>query len=248
MTPYKMPNYGGKTISTKISIQLIRELREGDFSQEISLPSEMELAGRYGVSRSVIRDALADLEREGLVERMRGIGTVIHRDIVNLNNRLDLKYEYNELIRGSGCRPSTDSIQLRVEHADDELADKLQINLGDRVIVCEKRLLAGGKPVIYSIDRLPLSLLGDVCYTSIDWSTPIFDILEQYSGITVDTDIAKITATNASLFIREKLQVEDGESLILIDEIGYYKLTQPILQTFGFYTNFFGFTMLRKKF
>lgn len=44
---------------------------------------------------------------------MRGIGTVINREIVNLTSRLDLKFEYNELIRAAGYTPHSDSISLR---------------------------------------------------------------------------------------------------------------------------------------
>jgi len=43
-----------------------------------TLPSENSLAIRFGVSRTSIRKALADLEREGLIFRVRGKGCFIH--------------------------------------------------------------------------------------------------------------------------------------------------------------------------
>ena len=89
---YELPHLGGKLMSTQVSALLIRELSEGVFQQADRLPSEVELSERLGVSRTVIRDALSDLEREGLIERVRGIGTVINREIVNLTSRLDLKF------------------------------------------------------------------------------------------------------------------------------------------------------------
>ena len=103
---YELPHLGGKLMSTQVSALLIRELSEGVFQQADRLPSEVELSERLGVSRTVIRDALSDLEREGLIERVRGIGTVINREIVNLTSRLDLKFEYNELIRAAGSPTS----------------------------------------------------------------------------------------------------------------------------------------------
>ena len=111
---YELPHLGGKLMSTQVSALLIRELSEGVFQQADRLPSEVELSERLGVSRTVIRDALSDLEREGLIERVRGIGTVINREIVNLTSRLDLKFEYNELTRAAGYTPHSDSISLRV--------------------------------------------------------------------------------------------------------------------------------------
>lgn len=245
---YKLPRLGGRLISTRVSALLIKELKEGAFSACERLPSEVELSERLGVSRTVIRDALSDLEREGLIERVRGIGTVINRSIVKLNNRLDLKVEYNELIRDSGYRPGVDSISIRLEHCDETTAEKLQIDIGQQVIVCEKRILAGDIPVIFSIDYLPLSLFDGMNYMDIDWSMPIFDILDHYCGLIVVTDIAKVYATNATPAIRTKLALKEGAALMMLDEIGYCKLSRPVMCSYEYYTNFFEFTMLRKKF
>lgn len=245
---YDLPHLGGKLMSTQVSSLLIKELKEGVFSHSERLPSEVELSERLGVSRTVIRDALSDLEREGFIERVRGIGTVINRGIVNLNNRLDLKFEYNDLIRDAGYRPAADSIVLRVESADHELAEKLQLDLADSVIVCEKRVLAGNSPVIYSIDYLPLSLFDGMAYTDIDWSAPVFDILDRYCGLAVVTTISKVYATNANPAIRQKLDLNEGEALMMLDEVGYCKLSRPVMRSFEFYTNFFEFNVLRKKF
>lgn len=245
---YSLPHVGGDPISHQISARILYELKEGAFSQAKTLPSENDLALRYAVSRSVIRDALSDLEREGFLQRMRGIGTVIHRDIVNLPSRVDLKLEYNELIRSMGHVPSVDSISIRLEPAGERLAAQLRLDAGETVLVCEKRLLADAVPVIYSIDRLPLRLFGDTPHTSLDWSLPVFDLLEKRFGIPVDTDIAKISAVLGPPAVREKLAVAADDALLFIDEVGYYRLSHPIFHSFGYYTNFFDFCMLRKRF
>ena len=248
MTDYILPNFGGKLMSTRVSTLLIAELKDGVFKTAEKLPAELDLSERLGVSRTVIRDALADLECEGLIERVRGIGTVINRDIVNLKCRLDLKFEYNQIITDCGATPKSDSIIIRVEHADESLAQRLMLDVGANVIVCEKRMLASGVPVIYSIDYISMGLFSDMDYRDIDWSLPIFDIFETYCGLTVITDIAKITATNGCDKIRAKLNVPNGQSLIMLDEIGYCKLSRPVLRSLEYYTDFFEFTMLRKKF
>ena len=154
----------------------------------------------------------------------------------------------NELIRAAGYTPHSDSISLRVEYADEELAEKLQIDVGAGVIVCEKRVLAGSIPVIYSVDYLALSLFDGMSYADIDWSEPIFDILDRHCGLIVVTDIARVSATNATPAIRQKLGVPDGDALLLLDEVGFCKLSRPVLRSLEFYTDFFDFTMLRKKF
>jgi GntR family transcriptional regulator len=245
---YRMPNMGGPTISTRLTVQLMDELRCGAFQDTARLPSEVELAERYGVSRSVIRDVLANLEREGYVERARGVGTVVNRQIVRLNNRLDLKFEYNHLISAAGAVPSTDHVTLYQREADDHVAEQLNVDVNTPLIVCEKRVLASGRPVIYSIDYLPEALFENHDWRAFDWAAPVFDLLWEYSGIAVDASITSLSAVMGPKPVRSSLKVAEDEALILLDEVGTYKLTRSIMYTCCFYTNYFNFTMMRKKF
>ncbi|MEF9853571.1 MAG: GntR family transcriptional regulator [Hydrogenoanaerobacterium sp.] len=245
---YDLPHFGGKLMSTQVSALLMKELKTGIFCKSEKLPSEVELAERLGVSRTVIRDALSDIEREGFVERVRGIGTVICRNIVNLTNRLDLKLEYKELIVNAGYTPVSDNIRLRTEAATEENAELLGVDTDSELIVCEKRMLAGNIPCIYSVDYISAALFEGIEYADIDWSLPIFDLLDKYCGLTVVTDITKVSATFGDEFVRNKLNLKPNDALIMLDEVGYCKLSRPVLRSLEFYTDFFDFTMLRKKF
>ena len=46
------------------------------------IPTEMEIAEQYGVSRQTVRNALDLLEQEGLIERRQGSGSYISRERV----------------------------------------------------------------------------------------------------------------------------------------------------------------------
>ena len=245
---YDLPHLGGKLMSTQVSLLLMRELRDGVFSHVDKLPSEVELAERLGVSRTVIRDALSDIEREGFVERVRGIGTVVCREIVSLRHRFDLKLEYYELVLSTGRTPHADSIRLYTQPACAQTAALLKLEPGEPMIVCEKRVLADDIPCIFSVDFIPETLFRDVEYHNIDWAQPVFDILDKYCGLVVLTSISKITAVMGDADVREKLAAGPDSALLRLDEIGYCKLSRPVMRSFEYYTDFFDFTMLRKKF
>src|SRR2546423_7477219 len=73
-TERKILPFRGGTLSTQIVPQVgdalfARELRPGDF-----LGTERDLAGRFGVSRIVARDALRTLEAQGIVDIKVGSG------------------------------------------------------------------------------------------------------------------------------------------------------------------------------
>ena len=62
---------GGELRSHQAARHLLEELRRGRYADAAQLPSELELADVLGVSRTVVRDALSDLERDGYLECAR---------------------------------------------------------------------------------------------------------------------------------------------------------------------------------
>ena len=60
---------GGAVISDRIVASLLEELRTGRYARADRLPAEVDLAAELGVSRTVIRDALSEMERAGSAQR-----------------------------------------------------------------------------------------------------------------------------------------------------------------------------------
>jgi DNA-binding LacI/PurR family transcriptional regulator len=65
----------------RLKNHLLVELKQGRLKPGEALPTEVELAGRLRIARSTVRQALGELDREGLIQRVRGKGTFIHRDV-----------------------------------------------------------------------------------------------------------------------------------------------------------------------
>ena len=237
---------GGAVISDRIVSALLEELRTGRYAQADRLPAEVDLAAELGVSRTVIRDALSEMERAGYIERVRGIGTVVNRSVLNLRSRLDQKLEYYPLIRSFGSYPHADGIQIYPVRAGEELARDLAIEPGDDVICIKKRILADTTPVIYSIDYLPRALFGNRDYTRIDLSGDIFDVLERECRQQVASNVAHLKASCGDEPIRAAMRLAPGEAMLLLDEICYNRLCHPVMRSLSYYTNFFDFSILRK--
>ena len=123
------PRLGGVLISNQVVAELLEQLRNGIWQDTDHLPPELELANRLNVSRTVVRDALSELERAGYIERVRGIGTVINRDVVNLARRMDQKFEFTQMIRARGMQPNSDDLRVSRHTADADAAQALNISL-----------------------------------------------------------------------------------------------------------------------
>ncbi|MGN0662518.1 MAG: GntR family transcriptional regulator [Faecalibacterium sp.] len=245
-SPASASRLGGAVISDRVIACLLEEMRSGRYAGAERLPAEVELAAELGVSRTVIRDALSEMERDGYIERVRGIGTVVNRTVLNLRSRLDQKLEYYPLIRSFGSYPHADGIQIFSMRAGEELAHNLELEPGEEVICIKKRVLADTTPVIYSIDYLPRSLFGTRDYTRIDLSGSVFDILERECHQQVSSNVAHLKASCGDEAIRAAMRLAPGEAMLLLDELCFNRLCRPVMRSLSYYTNFFDFSILRK--
>lgn len=66
-----------RTLSDVAHDEMTRLIREGDWPARMRLPSELELARQFGMSRPVIRQALARLRNEGLIQSRQGSGSFV---------------------------------------------------------------------------------------------------------------------------------------------------------------------------
>lgn len=57
--------------------QLSRSIREGRYALAANLPTERQLCDSFGVSRHTAREALRQLEQNGLIKRRQGSGSVV---------------------------------------------------------------------------------------------------------------------------------------------------------------------------
>lgn len=233
-------------ISDRVVASLLEELRSGRYAGLDRLPAEVDLAAELGVSRTVIRDALSGMERDGYVERVRGIGTVVNRTVLNLRSRLDQKLEYYPLIRSFGSYPHADGIQVHLTHANRELAESLELAAGEDVICIKKRILADTTPVIYSINYLPRALFVTRDYTRVDLNGDIFNVLERECHQQISSNVAHIKATCGDESIRAAMHLAPGEAMLLLDEICFNRVCRPMMRSLSYYTNFFDFSILRK--
>ncbi len=239
---------GGELRSQQTADRLVTELRSGLYAGVAQLPSEVELAGALGVSRTVVRDALSLLEREGYLERVRGIGTLVNRDVLGMNNRLDQKLEFYRMIRAAGYEPHSDNVLVTRETASPALAERLGLPGAEKptLVFVRRRVLADDIPVLYSTDILPLSLFGGQRLDTLDFTRSIFEIVTQYCHVDITKTLAHIHAVTGTPGIRRQLGLRPDQALMQLDETCYSRLCRPVLCCQTCYTDFFDFAIVRK--
>lgn len=64
-------------LSTQLARQLARKITAQDYLPGEKIPTEAELCVEYGVSRTVVREAIASMRADGLLESRQGVGVFV---------------------------------------------------------------------------------------------------------------------------------------------------------------------------
>lgn len=135
-------------------LSLLSELGEGAL-----LPAERDLAGRYGVARSTLRQAIQELTVEGRLRAFRGRGTFVAAP--KLIQPLGL-VSYTEAVRDAGRRPGRRVVTIERRAASEEQAAELRIPAEAPVWHLERVLLADDEPLGLESTYLPVARFPDL--------------------------------------------------------------------------------------
>jgi len=116
---------------TRVKEHLKAGLAAGRWRPGALMPSEAELVARFGVSRMTVNRALRELQAEGLVERVQGVGTFA-AELQRISSTLTIR-DLQEEIEARGHRHHAEVAVRRGEPAAAALAASLGIAAGSRV-------------------------------------------------------------------------------------------------------------------
>ena len=136
----------------KISRILKEEIASGFYKVGDLLPSEEELERRFGASRTTIRNALGELEREGLVLRRRGKGTIVQEPKAAQN--MNVISSFTETLREKGVQVGTGIVTIELIPAPPRVLAALGLEKGEKVYLVQRTRLANGVPVAFMTNYL----------------------------------------------------------------------------------------------
>lgn len=212
----RVPRY--YAVKVRIS-ELVAELGQG-----AALPSERELAERFGVARLTVRQAVAELVLEGLLTRRQGSGTFVSRP--KFVHPLAL-VSYTEAMAGQGAVPGRTPISAEHVLADAGLAADLEIEPDSLVVHLERVITADGERVGLESTYLPHQrfpdLLGDF-----DPATSLYRHLRAELGVVFGRARERLETVLATP--REALLIGTSPALpmLLVHRVSYDPDGRPI--------------------
>jgi GntR family transcriptional regulator len=205
---------------------LRQEIESGYWQPGQRIPSEAELCQAFDISRSVVRQALRELEYQGLLYREQGKGTFVAQPKISESLMQDLTGFYEDMM-AKGLTQVTKVLREEVQPANKKIANYLQIEPGDQVIVIERLRSVDNEPIVLVTTYLPYNICPDLVDEDLSTQS-LYALLEKKHGLELSHGRRTIEAVAANEYEARLLGVEEGVPLVLLDSVSYLRDGRPI--------------------
>ncbi len=230
MTNFMMPSgqeAENQPLHVAISEQLKAKIEAGKYEPGERLPSEFDLGAAFGVSRTTVRKAIANLIQQGLVTTQQGKGIFVteqHKITFSMSNPL---MSFDAALKQQGYQGRVHSLRFQRAQASPDVRHRLQLAPDSTDVYWQEK-------IIYA-DESPIAL--DVVYYP-EKIGEAYSVLLQagftYSTLLsngIDLNAAKVTLESmpATYELSEYLAVPLGMPLLVFNYIAYQGQYQPVV-------------------
>jgi GntR family phosphonate transport system transcriptional regulator len=149
----------GSALWLQVEQALAREILAGTLAVGTQLPTEPDLMARFGVSRFTVRQAIAKLERKGLVRAEQGRGTFVHAP--TLIYPISRRTRFSRNLAEQGFDPGGELLSENIVPAGLEIGEKLGIPEWQSVVHRQGLGKANDIPIELADVFLPLDRFPD---------------------------------------------------------------------------------------
>jgi GntR family transcriptional regulator len=218
----------GIPLYVKIRKALREEIEQKSLLPGQKIPSEDELATRYGVSRMTVRQGISDLIDEGVLYRRHGVGTFVAQPhLVRDHSRMT---SFLESAREEGLNVDVHVLIADILPAKLRVARALSITEGDLVVRIKTRRDIESIPITIHDAYVPYKLFPQLLQEDLE-TLHLWDIFESY-GFRVKRAIQRLEAREADEEIARLLKVDEGSPILYKERTVYLDDGTPIEFTY----------------
>ncbi len=182
------------------------------------LPSEKDLAFRYGVSRVTLRAAMRSLQEAGMIMSRHGVGWVVTASPSTLMQGLDRLSSLETLAHEAGKAVTTEQFAYEEVRADELLARTLEVPLDHPVLTIRRVKALDGVPVAWLLDYVPEGVLS---FESLmhEFAGSVLDILLKHPEVGLQYADTELQPVNLPEEVASRLRVEPGSAALFTDSV-----------------------------
>jgi GntR family transcriptional regulator len=202
----------------QIKALLEKSLEAGEWRPGEAIPSEIELARRYGVSQGTVRKAIDALAADNLVVRRQGKGTFVATHTEERTSlRRFLRIRAND---GRDEPHASHLLEVRRSKATADIARLLELKPGDPVVVLRRVLEYAGEPTVLDEIVLPAALFKGLTKAKVDaYRGSMYSFFETQFGVRMLRAQEKLRAIAADAASARILNVAPGAPLLAVERV-----------------------------
>jgi len=216
-------------LHNSISILIRNKIFSGEYSENERIPSEPLLAKELGISRATLREALKQLESEGILLRKHGVGTFVKSVKPAFNLPMEIPRSITMMIEKLGMIPGTAMMKINNDTVYPDDMEKLNLIPGSKVYRIERIRTANGQPVAYTIDVVPAWAMKKYPERKGNDNFSLMEHLKYKCGIKIKESKSSIIPLQGIISVAEKLEIEDSSHMFFIESMDYQSDGTPVL-------------------
>ncbi|MGH9243762.1 MAG: GntR family transcriptional regulator [Acidimicrobiales bacterium] len=208
---------------------LAEEIVSGRWSPGDRLPAEPTICDHFQVSRSTVRQALAELEVEGTIRREKGRGTFV-AEPSSTAWLLQSAHGFFEEAARAGHTVTSRVLRREVGPLPTWACDALGLPGGGEGLTVERLRWVGDRLVTYVVTHLLVEFADAVMAADLETGS-LYRTLEEAHGVVVHGGRRIVEAVQAQDKLAPLLEVEPGAPLLLVESVSW----EPDLRPFECY-------------
>lgn len=208
---------------------LVAQMESGELHSGDMLPSEFELCAHYGVSRTVVRQALGELAAEGRLYRLRGKGTFIARPQLR-EQFMESTVAFFEDLPTSGDALRRKVLRCELVAAGDA-PPELELPTTAKCVEIDRLRRVDGAVVSLTRHVLPATLHDDLLGAARSFDlerNSIYRFLEDVCGVRVHSGHRSLEAIRSPDELAQLLEMPAGDPVLYVRSVGRERTGQPV--------------------
>ena len=161
-------------------VEILKQKIENEMTPNDKMISERGICEQYGVSRTTVRLAMAELEHMGYIYKRHGKGTFVSALNKESQNLMD-SYSFTDQMNELGRNPKTKILSFEVLESSKYFAQNLGITPGEKMIKIMRLRLADDLPMMLERTYLPMNAFAGITKDMVS-KKPLYEIFRNNYG------------------------------------------------------------------
>jgi len=203
-----------KTLHQQLYSRLRQAVETGEYKMDQMIPSEYALCGMFGVSRTTVRNVLAQLVAERVLYRVPGKGTFVARPQITTTSlaRKGIREQLEEM----SYETDTALLSKGVLSADGEIARQLQVPQGSQIFQIRRLRSVNQSPLSLHTSYIPSDVCPELLSDDLE-KRALCDILEGRYRIFPLRGEESLESVTAAAAEAKLLGIQPGAGLLYLE-------------------------------